>query len=95
VHDCLAQLLTACSGIGTGLQIRRKTTLAAKPLDALPADHQLPKALEWILALRVEDQHCKGGFVHVKLMDQAIIGLSGEVPEPDFPLDVIATSVVW
>src|SRR5215831_16408579 len=121
VHYRLAQLLTTSPGVGTGLQIRRKTTLATKPLDAFSADHQpatiapagdeqflerpasrthqivvpLPKALKWIFALRVEDQHCQGGFVHVELMDQAIVGLSGEVPEPDFPLDVIATSVVW
>src|SRR4029453_1863606 len=40
VHYRLAQLLTASPGVGTGLQILRETTLAPKPLDALPADHQ-------------------------------------------------------
>ena len=50
----------------------------------------LAQRLEEIFLLAVEDQHRQRGFVHVKLVDQPLVRLAAEIPEPDFPLDAVA-----
>src|SRR6185436_9546888 len=47
----------------------------------------LAQRLEEIFLLAVEDQHRQRGFVHVELMDQPLVRLTTEIPEPDFPFD--------
>ena len=49
----------------------------------------LAESLEWIFVLRVEDQHRRRGVIHEKLMHEAVIHLPGEIPQPDFALDVV------
>ena len=55
------------------------------PEVALP----LAQSLERVVALGIEDQNRQGRLVHEELVDQAIIGLAGEIPEPDLALDVL------
>ena len=50
----------------------------------------LAQRLEEVFLLAVEDQHRQRGFVHVELVDQPLVRLAAEIPEPDFPLDAVA-----
>ena len=50
----------------------------------------LAQRLEEVFLLAVEDQHRQRGFVHVELVDQPLVRLAAEIPEPDFPLDAVS-----
>src|SRR5262249_40657469 len=43
----------------------------------------LAEPLERVLTLRVEHEHRQRRLVHEELVDQSVVGLAGEVPEPD------------
>ena len=46
----------------------------------------LAQPLEGVFVLGVEDQHGHGGLVHEELVDEAVVRLPGEIPQPDLPL---------
>ena len=46
-----------------------------------------PRRIEEFLFLRIEDQRGHLRLIHIELVDQPLVGLPPEVPQPDLPLD--------
>ena len=61
-----------------------------------PAEHAVPLGQpgERVAVLRVEDEHRQGCLVHVERVGEPVVGLAGEVPEPDLPLAVLGPGLV-
>ena len=49
----------------------------------------LAEGLEEVFFLAIEDQHGEGSIFHVEGVDEALVGLASEVPEPDFALESV------
>lgn len=58
--------------------------------------HAIPlgKTGEGVAVLRVEHKHRERRLIHVQRVSEPVVGLTREVPEPDFPLTMFGLGLV-